>query len=219
MNKKTDLQIVRSSWTITGHFANILFPVDVLVLLKALPEIGYIVPNKVYKGVIEPGGSMAVKGDCELLVNQDSRNIGIHGSNIQETVDRFLELYNLVAEQLSPKPPAALNYTELQGDYTIETEKNPISVFSNFWSENEKLAKLSQKIGFDVSNHGLRLAYKGSEPNTENWLHLSIEPLPLSSNSQYHVHVVWRDKDMDKALDNFRNLHQIIESIIFEIER
>jgi len=205
--------------TLLERFLNVLYPIDVAVLLRELPQIGYVVPRKVIKGVLEPGEALAIKGDIELLINQDNKTIGVEGREVIGVINAFKELREFWLEKLSPSPEAETHYIEMGGQGYVLTDRNPMTVFSAFWADSEKLSMLRRVIGFDIMNFGVRLVSKNNEVNSPDWFDLRIQPQVISSENQYYVNLVWRCKDMKVALENLEKIDDITLSVVREVEK
>jgi hypothetical protein len=218
-SNKQELDLRWISVRLVERFMNVLYPVEIPLLLRLLPNIGYVVPKKVLKGVVEPGEALAIKGNVELVFNQDNKTLGVEGRDVTEVVEGFKELRSFWIEQLAPSPSAETHYVELGGQGIIESRNNPTSVFSEFWAGFERMQKLSKTIGFDVVNYGLRLVPQNVDPNNIEWFDLRIQPQVISSENHYYINIVWRSKDMDTALENFGKVNETIGVLIREIER
>ncbi|MCL0066154.1 hypothetical protein M1N79_04690 [Dehalococcoidia bacterium] len=207
------------SLSLNERFKNVLYPVDLPVLLRLLPNIGYVVTKKILKGVLEPGEPWAVKGNVELLVNQDNKTLGVEGREISQVVDGFSELRAFWLDELSPCPDAETHYVELAGNGILRSLKNPTEVFTRFWSQSERLQRLSKTVGLDAVNFGLRLVPQNAAPNNADWFDLLIQPDVISSGNHYRINIAWRNKDVQTALESFRKVNETIRAVIREIER
>lgn len=201
------------------RFMNVLYPIEIPVLLRLLPNIGYIVPQKLYKGIIEPGEALAVKGNTELLLNQDNKTLGLEGNNIKELVERFNELRNFWQEKINPQPPAITHYVEIAGSGFIETTSKPRENFVHYWSGFERMNAFSKFIGFNVINFGIRLVDQSLEPNSPEWFEIRVNPEIISSENRYYINVVWRTKELANSVENINRLEDIIIKAVNEIER
>lgn len=216
---KQELDLRWISVRLVERFMNVLYPIEIPLLLRLLPNIGYVVPQKILKGVVEPGEALAVKGNVELIFNQDNKTLGVEGRDVSEVVEGFNELRSFWMEQFDPSPSAETHYVELGGQGIIKSHNNPTGVFSEFWARSEMMQKLSRTVGFDVVNFGLRLVPQNIDPNNTEWFDLRIQPQVISSANHYYINIVWRSKDMDTALNNFGKVNEIIGALIREVER
>ena len=218
-SNKKNLSVQWIRVTLLERFLNVLYPIDMAVLLRELPQIGYVVPRKVLKGVLELGEALAIKGDIELLINQDNKTIGVEGREVIGVIDSFKELRNFWLEKLNPSPKAETHYIEIGGQGYVLTDRNPMTVFGDFWADSKKIGVLGGIIGLDVMNFGLRLVSKDNEVNSPDWFDLRIQPQVISSENQYYVNLVWRCKDMQVALENFKKIDEITRSLAREVEK
>jgi hypothetical protein len=217
--EKKGLDLRWVSLRLVERFMNVLYPLDIPILLRLLPNIGYVVPKKVFKGIVEPGEALAIKGNMELVLNQDNKTLGVQGRDISEVVEGFNELRNFWTEELNPSPVAETHYIELGGEGIVMSNTNATGVFNDFWNRFEIMQKLSKIIGFDVTNYGLHLATRNTDPNNTEWFDLRIQPQVISSANKYYINIVWRSRDMDKVLNGFTKLNDMIGALIKEVER
>ncbi|MBI4295351.1 MAG: hypothetical protein HY669_04205 [Chloroflexi bacterium] len=218
-NKEQSLRLRWISLRLVERFGNVLYPIDIAVLLRELPKIGYIVPRKVLKGILEPGESLAVKGNLELLINQDNKTLGLQGDKTLEVIDGFSELRSFWLERLNPSPCADTHYIELGGEGMTTSLKNPIEVFAKFWAQCEAIRQLSKTLGFDVVNFGLHLVPPNVDPNRTEWFDLRIDPKVISSSNQYYVNIIWRDSNLETALKHFKEVDDIVATLIKRVEK
>jgi len=203
------------------RFTNVLYPIDLFELLRQLPNAGYIVPQKIFKGVIETGEAIALKGNVELVANQDNKTLGIEGHEISpaEIIDSFNELRSFWQEHLDSSQNVETHYLELTGEGLVKTGKNPVKVFGQYWAQFNKVQALNKILGCEVSNFGLRLTPMNVEPNTTDWFEVRVTPLIVSSTKCYYVNLVWRNEDIDKAIKAFSKMDSTIANLILEVER
>ncbi len=203
------------------RFANVLYPIDLFELLRQLPKAGYVVPPKIFKGVIEPGEAAALKGNVELVANQDIRTLGIEGHEISpaEIIDSFNELRSFWHEKLEPSRSIETHYFELTGEAWVKTRKNPVKVFGQYWAQFSKMQELNKILGCEASNFGLQLTPTNTDPNNANWFDVRIHPLIVSSTNCYYINLVWRNEDIDKAIKAFSKMDSTIANLILEVER
>lgn len=217
--KREGLYLQWVSLRVIERFINVLYPIDIPMLLRLLPNIGYVVPKKVLKGFVEPGEALAVKSNIELILNQDNKTLGVSGRDVSEVLEGFNELRSFWIEHLNPSPSAETHYIELGGEGIINSQNNPSGVFSEFWGRFDIMQKLSGIVGLDVTNFGLRLVPRNIEVNNTEWFDLRIQPQVISSANQYYINIVWRSKDMATAINNFKKVNETIGGVIREVER
>jgi hypothetical protein len=207
------------SLRLSERFKNVLYPVDLPMLLRLLPNIGYIVNKKILKGVLEPGESFATKGNVELILDQSNKTIGIEGREVTEVIDGFSELRGFWLEQLTPSPDAETHYLELVGQGIAKSANNPTRVFTAFWTQFDGIQRLTKVLGWNVANFGLRLVPENADPNNADWFDLRIQPSVISSANRYFIEIVWRNKDIETALNNFRKVNETVKAVIQEVEK
>lgn len=199
------------------RFKNVLYPIDIPMLLRLLPSIGYVVRAKTLKGVLEAGEPLATKGNIELLINQDNKTLGVEGSDILEVINGFNELRKLWLEKLDPSPGTETHYVEVIARGIIKSTWNPTAAFTKFWSQFDRMPKLNKIVGFDVANFGIRLVPVNMDPNAINWFDLRVEPQVISSANHLFIDVIWRNEDIGKIIKSFKNLDEMVKAIVREV--
>ena len=215
--EQKEIQIVWQQVSIIERFSSVLYPLDILELLKQIPTIGYLVPELVIKGIPEAGKPIATKGDIDLVINQDNKTIGVSGRNPQKAIESYQELRQFYMEHLDPSPNLVTQYVEFNGNGWLKSKCNPIEACSRFWSEYEPLRNLGKVLGEDVTNYGLQLA-PPKDPNDPDWFHIYIDPLIASSSTRYHVRWIWRGQDLKKFLGKFEEVNDLLDKLISKIE-
>lgn len=216
--QKPELEVRWASVRLVERFMNVLYPFDIRMLLRLLPNIGYVVPQKRLKGVMEAGEAVAIKGNLELILDSANKALGIEGNGIPEVIDGFKELRSFWMNQLNPSPTAVTHYVELGGEGVVKSKNNPVEAFSNFWSKSEIIQGITDIVGIDVVNFGFRLVCRDKNPNNTDWFDLRIQPDVLSSGNQYYTNIVWRSGDLETLLNSIATVNDKILALIRKIE-
>ncbi len=216
--KKDDLQIVWHQVTIIERFSSVLYPLDILELLKQISTIGYVVPELVLRGTPEADKPIATKGDIDLIINQDNKTIGVKGRDPENAVVSFQELRQFYLERLDPSPGLTTQYVEFDGQGWAKPEKDPTEIYSRFWENFTPLRDLGRILEADVTNFGLQLVPSNKDPNGPEWFHIYIEPLIVSSRKRYRIRWVWRGSDLEQLLMKFSKVDNSLKSLISKIE-
>jgi len=129
--------------------------------------------------------------------------------------------YNFIhySEQLDPTLNVNTHYVELTGKGLVKTGKNPVKVFGQYWAQFSKMQALNKILGCEVSNFGLRLSPINVEPNSADWFDVRVNPLIVSSTKCYYVNLVWRNRDINKAIKTFSKMDDTIANLILEVEK
>jgi hypothetical protein len=205
--------------TLSQRFKNILFPINIPLLLNSLPQIGYIVPRKVLRGVLEAGEALAVKGNVELVINEANKIFGVQARTLKDAIDGFNELRTFYTEHLNPIPVPELHFVEFLGDGFIYSQNNPSKIISNLYSKFGEMNIFSRILGSDVTNFGIRLVPSEPNPDNPNWFDLRIEPQIVSSGNSYYTSVVWRNTDLQTGMNSIGKMEETIIRLIKEIEK
>lgn len=217
--QKKQVQVVWYRILISERFSSVLYPIDVIELLKQLPSIGYVVPDLVLRGTPEANRPLASKGDIELIINQDNKTLGVRGRETEKTVESLKELRQLYLERLNPSTGLVVQYIELDGEGWAISDKNPTSAFTSFWANYSPLQELGALFEEnDVSNFGIQLVPANKDPNNPEYFQLNVQPHIPSASSRYHIRCIWRGADIEHLLDKFVNTDRMIQNVIKSIE-
>ena len=211
---------VEISWAkvaLIERYSAVLYPIDLPDLLSRLPTQGYVVPEKVFYGSL-PQEEMATKGDVHLRFNPDNKTLGVQGRTIDGVLTAFVELQEFLKKEIDPNPDLSTHYVELTGQGTTKTGKDPLSVFSAYWSQTNLFEPLKELLGEETVNRGIELVPANCTPNSASWFHLRIQPLLTSPHRSYYVDIVWRNPSVDKMLGVAKHLEETISKLIKEIE-
>ncbi len=217
--KQSSVQIVWYQVAIIERFSSVLYPLDILELLKQIPTIGYVVPELVLRGeTLEEGKPIATKGDIELVINQHNKTIGVRGRDIEKAVASFQELREFYLERLDPSPGLATHYLEFDGHGWVKSKASPVEVCSSFWANYAPLRDLGRLLEADTTNFGLQLVPPNKDPNDPNWFHIYIEPLVASSSRRYRIRWIWRGSDTEELLKKFSKVDETLQKLILKLE-
>ena len=218
-NKPSGVQIAWYQVAITERFSSVLYPLDVWQLLREITDIAYVVPNLLLStGQYEAGKPIAVKGDIELILDQDKKTIGVKGRDPEKVVESFQELRDFYTERLDPSSALATHYVEFEGQGWARGRMSPIEVCSRFWANCDAIRNLGALLDAEVANFGIQLVPPEIDPNGPEWFHVAIAPLVPSSSSRYHVAWVWRGADIERLLKRFSRVNQTLQSLVLRLE-
>lgn len=217
-DKQPNVQIVWHHVSIMERFSSVLYPLDIVELLKGIPNIGYIVPELVLRGTPELDKPLATRGDIELMINQENKTIGVKGRNVEKTIESFQELREYYLKQMDASPGLATHYVEFQGQGWAKSNANPNEVFGNFWANHIPLQNMGKLFGTDLTNFGIQLAPARKDPNDPDWLHIFIEPLIAASSRRYQVRLIWRSSEIKDLLVKFSKIDETLQKLVSKLE-
>lgn len=218
METEKSIEIVWRRISIIQRFSSVLYPFDIIELLRQLPALGYITPSLTLTVSPDPNQPIAQKGDVELVINQDNKTIGLVGRSIEKTVITFRELYKFYSNTLDPSSGLKEQYIELNGDGWLKTNHNPLSTFTSFWSDFKPLEGFNSVFDTDVINFGIDLVPPNVDPNSVEWFHVTIQPHIPSATKRYNFRFVLRGVDTEAYLDKFSNVENSLVNIVKKIE-
>lgn len=217
-SQQQDLKIVWHNLGLVERFSCVLFPLDTLDLLRQLPSLGYVVPDAALRGSPEDGKPLAVQGDCELLINEQAKSIGLRGRNPEQLVSSYRELRKFIIDEMDPSSMMSTDYIEIDGLGWVRSGESPLVAFHRFWGRSERLANAASILGADVTNFGLQLVPPGIDPNSPKWFHIHVEPSPRSGSHRYTVRWTERGPDVELQLERYAGLNSAVERLLRTVE-
>ena len=221
----TDITVNVRTASLNVRYDSVLFPIDVVALLKLLPSRGWIVPEK------EQGTDASVtlakpvaKGGTQLRVGRGSNVIGVEGDDVEEVMERFRELLDAAADTADPETLGHVMFAEIRCVGTARGRANPIDSLAGFWSARAQTDEFARELrsGFptvgDVAPYGLRFAPKAENPNQSDWAEISISPVAGSAPRWYHFDVIYRRKDISLVEEATSELRRSVARLIGCIE-
>lgn len=159
---------------------------------------------------------IAKKGTVDILVNPERRVLSISSeTSSKDLLTAYEDLEQTYLEV--GLEPTNLLFVEFIGNYIFQSKLSPIKEISSLKIKGDVLAKIGAVLEKDIVPFGLVLTTKESNPTSNNWLNLSIEPLPPSANKSYLIKTVFRGKK-EEVLDFVKTLEKRIPKIIEKIE-
>lgn len=214
-----NVKIVWHQVSIIERFSSVLYPLDILELLRQIPTIGYIVPELLLRrGTAEEGKPLATKGDIELLINQDNKTIGVRGRDSEKVNAAYQELRAFWLEHLDPSPGLATQYLEFDGQGWAKAKISPIAVCSTFWANYLPLREFGKLLETEVTNFGLQLTPPNKDPNGPDWFHIYVEPLIVSSDKRYRIRYLYRSPEPEIFLKKLPQIDKALQKILLRLE-
>ena len=202
------------------RFATVLYPFEPTELLRELPKLGYIVAERILFGArLESGKPIATKGNVELIINQDNKTLGVMGRDIESVLTEFMNLREFWMKQLDPSPNTRTHYVEIDCDAWAKAQRSPIEAFGGLWEGSARMQRLGKLLKCDVTTFGLDICPPNTDTNSPDWFEIWIHPVVASSNTRYHIKVIWRKQQLDDVLRILKDIDNTVKEVILEIER
>ena len=216
--QQENINITWQQVSLIERFSSVLYPLDLVELLRILPTIGFVVPDISRAGVQDILNPIAHKGNIGLVVNRDNKTIGVKGLQIEEVIESYIELRSFYTERLDPSDGLHTQYIEFQGDGWAKSNNNPLNVFSSFWENGRQLKELANVINLPISNFGVQLVTPNKDPNDPEWFQFIIDPLIPSASKRYRIRCVWRGVDIKRLLKEFSRINNMLLRLINKLE-
>jgi len=162
-------------------------------------------------------GTIARKRNVLIDIESDRNLVGAEGDSIENTIDTFSEIMNMLTEDFFVNLDEELSYAELIAHYLIKSDGNPFEVIQNSVELKFK-DKFQEILKIPTSNYRLSIIPKGVSPLSRNWFEITITPKLTMPTRAYWVEVVFRDENPNTVTVFARNLNSTISSIINTIE-
>ena len=206
------------------RFNYILFPFDVIELVKQLAKTGYKItipppPKITPKNIrLTAKGRIAQKGDTEIELNDERGILAATSSSPELAIKCMNEVLQLMKNNLKVNLDEMAFFYELIGSFDIETDKNPLEIIAKINENEEYIDQFSKVLGENISNYTLRLVPRGQVPNQTEWFDVTIEPDVIEATSTYRTQIIFRSKEKIKVENFTQNLMRNITGIINIIE-
>ncbi|MCH8062528.1 MAG: hypothetical protein IH861_08495, partial [Chloroflexi bacterium] len=140
---QSDLQIWTQIVTMIARYNTVLYPIDLSMLLDQLPESGWIVSRKFDTvGSGQTLDELPTKGNTRLRFDQGNKTIGVAGSDIEETLQTYKELMELIKDSEQLGVDGNIHYVELRIIGKIGSRKSPENVLSQWWSAHSDVSDI-----------------------------------------------------------------------------
>lgn len=212
------LQKFRLSLVLNSFFFPLTSP-DVFEVLKSREfEVGRI-PEPFPSGArVYFSGRIARKRNVLVDIDNNRRLVGTDGVSIEDTIQTFSELLDMLREDFFVDLGEELSFVELIANYMIISDKNPLKVFQNNLkvTHGEEFRKI---LEIEPSYNKIAIVPKGVSPSSKKWLEISISPRLTMPSKAYWMEAIFRDASYDTVVTFARNLNSTVNNIIGVIER
>lgn len=158
-------------------YQSVLFPVDASLLLDRMPELGWIVPNRVQE---EGGMRLAAppaKGNNRLHFDQPGKSVGVIGRELGDTIAAFREVKTLIRTLFDVGSGIPTQYTEFRYLGWVKDNSDPIDVLTRWGATHDRASRigslLAKRLPSDsetMSPYSIRLLLQGGMPTGKTGL-------------------------------------------------
>ena len=199
----------------------VLFPFDVVSMLNALPDQGYILEDELrHLGTsgLQVRGIVARRADVAIRIDTDKYLLGVNTSSHVVAVEELEAVEQILDEQLGFEGGPKAQYHEFTSRFPVRAGTDPISSWADRFSNNPVLTALSNVLGEPASPFGLRLSPAGQPPNQVDWFDIHLEPLVGSARTHHHLNVVYRKAQRAAVVDFISRFGDIMTNMLSIVE-
>ncbi|MCH8915847.1 MAG: hypothetical protein IIA82_08415 [Thaumarchaeota archaeon] len=200
---------------VTGDLQNALARTKMDYVLIPPPKTG---PTPIgvsldWNGIIGKKGNVAIQFDSLPQV------IGVDGSDLNESINVFLEILDIVKTSIEPTIDENAIFYELLSNYAIETGENPMERLGKIKPEGNLNEKIKNIIQEPVLNYGFHIYSSDKKIQSSDWFDINIQPAARSSEKTFDVMTVYRNKDKSKVEKFVSNHDDYIRKIFDELNK
>ena len=223
-----DFKITSRRNKITVRYQYVIFPFGTEELLNNLARTnsGYVLapPPKTPVGrpmgaTLDWSGTIGKKGNVLLSFDSISQIIGVDGTQIEECVNVFSEVLDIIKTTMEPEFDNHAIFYESVSNFSIETGNNPLQVIGKIKPEGKTYDVLSKIFQESIATYSLHLFSPDKKIESTDWFDFKIQPVTLKSEKVYDVMVVNRNKDKSNVDKFLSNLEESIRNVFVEIEK
>lgn len=215
-------------WYTAAHISvgirDVLFPLNVDLLLMLLPEAGYVVQANMprarpFRARLEvQAGDLARKGDFSLSLNSERGHLGVIGPDPTSVAEEFQTLLDFATARLGIEIEVHAAFYEFLAEGILQTGKSPLKTFASLSAKMQLFDGLTNLFRNQVGLYGVRLVRPLSQPNSPDWLELTIEPAILESEKNYAFNVVVRNSILEPTLDFAKSFAGLLTRVVGQLE-
>ena len=163
-------------------------------------------------------GTLARKRNVLLDIDNNRNLIGVQGESIEDTLQTFSDVVDLIREDFFVNMDEELDYVELIAHYLIKSDSNPFEVIQNS-TELKFKGEIQKILDSEISEYRFSIVPKGILPSNRKWFEISISPKLTMPTKSYWVEVIFRDKTFSPVTTFSSNLNSTISNLINTLER
>ena len=186
---------------------------DILESLRARKYATTALPSPLPMGSrIYIGGQIAKKDLVTIIAKDDAKLLAAEGTSIEKVISSAKDLIQIAEGDFHLSLSRDLSYLELQGDFIVKTDSNPLSNIQKFTVD--KYAMFDDILGEPTSPYVISIVQKEGTLSELKWFDIRIEPRTISQDGEYYISIVYRDHDFAKVLDFTYKLNDKINALM-----
>jgi len=215
------VQITTLSADYGVHFNTVLFPFSIIEVVSSLEKIGYdISPDIPFPrpiGRFIGSGEIARKGKVAIQVEGGEKLLAVAGVSLSSAIDSFNEFAKALNEDHKIDVIPLVRFYRIGANYEIASNSNTLKKIANI-AKVPLLANFGTILGQEVVSTELKFGAKDLEPNSENWLDVSIRP-NYERADRYIISIVYRNIDKAKTQAFTDHIEENIIKIVESVDR
>ena len=186
---------------LTLVFGSLFFPFTIPEIFEALKKREYIIAplnQPIPMGQrIYVEGRIGMKNNCVVEISDSRKSIGIEGESIEKILETTKEIIQISADDFNTTVQD-IDYAEFISDILIISQDDPIQTIQNFDSGYELFNEI---FDIDVAPYSIKIVPKNTNPSSKNWFDILLEPRILKPNSEYFVHIIYRNENLENVME------------------
>lgn len=224
--QQTNWERVPLRVTLMERFDSVLYPVNLLPLLDRVPELGWVVEERIE----DPEGirtKVPKRGNLRLLMDQASRTLGVTGNDIADVIGGYRELREAARELSDYSPSVETDYVEFRYIGQVRKEGiDPTEALARWWSGVDQINELGRLLADSLQSdatafapYGIRFAPSGLDANRQNWAELTLAPVNTAGQARFHFDLLYRNEESEVTEGVAETADNLIERVLNHIVR
>lgn len=206
---------------LSSRYNYVLFPfttTDLLRTLSAASDYTLAPPPRSQQvpvgTTLDWGGQVARKHDITIDFDSYPQILGAEGTDPNEVVRIFNEVFNLIKSQLSVEFEENARFFEFVASYTLIPSESPLKILAKIKPAENVYKNISAALGNEVSTYSIHVCSPNDTVNTANWFDLRIRPYGPQSKTDLEINFVYRSEKKEKTIAHLSNLENMLSKTL-----
>lgn len=208
--------------SVSVRYKSVLFPFEAYPFVKALPEHGYLLTDKIEApplgARIEVTGEIARKGDNSLRLDTAKGILAIHAGDPKTALSELTGMESVLKRDFGFDSEGKAYFYEILATASVRAGKNALEVWHGHFNQSQLLKEASTILGLDVSLFGARFCQQDAVPNQEDWIDVKITPALPSAVSHYDIEIVFRRSDRRQFAQFLEKIDSTLTNLMAAID-
>ena len=214
------MQITTLSALCGVEFNTVLFPFSIIEVVSSLERLGYdLSPDMPFPrpmGRFIGSGQIARKGKVAVYFDAVGQDLTVLGVSLSSLTASLNELAKALNEDHKIDITGLAKFYRIEANYEIASNNNTQKKIADV-TKAPLLTEFGTILGQELAPTEVKFGAKDLEPNSENWLDISIRP-NYERADRYIVSIVYRNIDKvktqafaDHAEENIIKIIQLVD--------